>query len=223
MQFRPVHGAVLAVITLGAGAAQAAGIDCSRARSPTERAICATPTLMALDQQIASAYADAVQRTPDRKDAMRQDLVRWLKQRDGACALPSADIPACLSTQMTARLAALAPPAAPPAPRPQDAAAVVPHGSASSAAAAAPPADPAIPPGAMPAGAATLEQTSLPAAEHAATLLHVTSPGRFAIVAKSPSGAALQLVDIMTGPGRARRHAGRAGWPARSAVGYRDL
>ena len=53
----------------------AQGIDCGRARSPTERAICANPPLMALDRQVAGAYADALARRPERRDAMRQDLL----------------------------------------------------------------------------------------------------------------------------------------------------
>ena len=110
MHIRMSRGFVLAVALLGvASGARAAGIDCSKARSPTEKAICAHPNLLALDGQIADAYADALQRQPERRDAMRQDLVRWLKQRDTACALPSAAIPRCLSTEMNARLAALAP------------------------------------------------------------------------------------------------------------------
>ena len=189
------------LLVLGLGAAglrtpglHAAGIDCGKARTPTEKAICATPGLLALDQQIAAAYADAIARQPDRRDAMRQDLLRWLKQRDGACALPSGDIPACLAGQMGERLAALAPP-----PKPQPAAA--PPGLAQMAPPAVRPDDPPLPPDVTPPGAAAIDQASLAAAPNAETLLHVTSPGRFTIRAKSDSGAALQLVDIMTGPG----------------------
>ena len=87
-------------------------------------------------------------------------------------------------------------------PSPVAPAAAVPvPGNLKTAAAPNRPADPAIPPGTLPQAAANLDQTSLPAAEHAETLLHVTSAGRFTIGAKSPSGAALQLVDIMIGPG----------------------
>ena len=98
------------------------GIDCTRARSPTEKAICASPALLSLDRQSAAAYAAALAREPARQDALRADLVRWLKARDAACALPAAAIPACLRTQITTRIAALAPPvdtaAAPPSAPP---------------------------------------------------------------------------------------------------------
>lgn len=215
MTFRLLGGAVLVMASFATADALAAGIDCTRARSQSEKAICANPNLLALDQQIAGAYGDALQRQPDRKEAMWQDLIRWLKQRDAACNLPSIDVPRCLSGQLTARLAALAPPSsATPTPSataipsgpsgpatPIPSAAAVPSGPLQTAAPAARPADPAIPPGTLPPGAATLDQASLLAAEHAETLLHVSVAGRFTIAAKSPSGAALQLVDIMTGPG----------------------
>ena len=175
--------------------ARAAGIDCTKARSPTEKAICATPALMTLDRALAAAYADSLVRQPDRKAALRQELIRWLRQRDAACDLPSTDVPECLRGQMTGRLAALAPAAPPSEP-------VTP------AEAAAAPTDPAIPSIARTPAAATLDQASLPAAEQAETLLRVTSPGRFTIAAHSPSGAALQLVDIMAGPGEWAGNAG---------------
>jgi uncharacterized protein len=184
--------AVLLAMVPMAGRAQ--GIDCSRARSPTEKAICASPTLMGLDRQVAIAYADALARQPDRRDAMRRDLLGWLRARDAACNVPSAGIDRCLSGQLTARLAALAPP---PPTTPAPAAAPPP-----AQATAAPPADPAIPAASFdqPAPVATLDAASLPVASEADTLLHVTSPGRFTIAAHSSSGAALQLVDMLTGP-----------------------
>ncbi len=48
--------------------------------------------------------------------------------------------------------------------------------------------------------AATLDTDNLPATGSGATLLHVTTAGRFAITAKSASGTALDLVDMITGP-----------------------
>ncbi len=188
--------AFLGVLIAIPAVASAQGIDCSRARSPTEKAICASPALLSLDHQVAAAYADAQARTPDRRDAMRSELIAWLRQRDATCNVPAAAIERCLSGQLTARLAALAPPApqaavtAPPvAPAPPPATPVILP-------------DPAIPPPSAnpPVPAARLDASSLPAADEADTLLHVTSPGRFTIAAHSPSGAGLQLVDMLTGP-----------------------
>jgi uncharacterized protein len=62
---------------------------------------------------------------------------------------------------------------------------------------------------ATPAGTATLERDRFPTAGETDVLLHVTTPGRFAVRAQSPTGTALQLVDMLTGPGD------RAGWPGK--------
>ena len=59
-----------------------------------------------------------------------------------------------------------------------------------------------------PPPAAALAATSLPAREEGATLLNVQAPGRFALVARSATGAALQLVDMLTGPGELAGEAG---------------
>lgn len=62
---------------------------------------------------------------------------------------------------------------------------------------------------AIPAGAATLEHDRVHTAGETDVLLHVSTAGRFAVAAKSPSGTALQLVDMLSGPGD------RAGWPGK--------
>jgi hypothetical protein len=56
--------------------------------------------------------------------------------------------------------------------------------------------------------AAGLAQTSVSAASDAASLLTVEAPGRFSIRAQSGAGVALQLVDMMTGPGEVSGKAG---------------
>ena len=117
---------------------------------------------------------------------VRRDQLQWIKQRDTACALPGPAIAACLKGQLTARIAALAPPAIVAVP---DLPIVTTR-----------PAPPTIPSTAIPQPAATLDTASLPAAAQAETLLHVTIAGRFTLSATSPSGAALQLVDMLTGP-----------------------
>ncbi len=70
--------------------AQAQGIDCGKARSAAEKAICASPALMALDRSIGTAYAAALAQHPDRAADLRRDLLRWLRTRDAACAVPAA-------------------------------------------------------------------------------------------------------------------------------------
>jgi hypothetical protein len=54
--------------------------------------------------------------------------------------------------------------------------------------------------GAPPAAVAALDQDRLPTAGEHGTLLRVKTPGRFAIKADSPTGTAIQLVDMLTGP-----------------------
>ena len=169
--------------------AHAAGIDCIKARSATEKAICASPSLLALDRSIADAYADKLSRQPDQA---RQDLIAWLKQRDATCNVPSAAITQCLAKELTTRLAALAPPPSPVAQAPP-----------------VPVREPAVPSAANPPPpAAVLDAASLPAMGQQTTLLHVTSPGRFTITAHSPTGAALQLVDMLAGPSGVAGNAG---------------
>ena len=187
MRFRLAQ---LSVFAAGlAGAAQAQGIDCGRARSPAEKAICASPALLSLDHQMAVAYGEALARKPDARGAMRTELLQWLRQRDATCNVPANAMERCLSGQLTARLAALAPPAAAP---------ITP--AAQPTQAALPPQ--AIPPASFdpPRPAATIESASLPTTGEADTLLHVTTPGRFTLASHSASGAALQLVDMLTGP-----------------------
>ncbi len=190
---------VMLAFVMPAGPARAQAFDCTKARSPVEKAICADPGLGTLDRQLAQAYAASLQREPGNIAALTAAQAQWLRQRDAACALPSARVPACLTGLLTRRLAALAPPpaasasASPPAqPR----------------APAPPPAPPRIPDRAVPPPAAALEQTAFPAAAQASTLLRVTSPGRFAITAQSATGTAIELVDMLSGPGG---EAGQAG------------
>lgn len=176
--------------SLNAIDASAQGIDCSKARTPNERAICASPALIALDREVGSAYAASVARQPERRDELLQSQLAWLRSRDAACARPGVPRPACLQEQLTARLGALAGPVPPQATA---------QASQIDPAPARVP-DPAIPATPLPQSAASLDRTDLPAAELAETLLHVTSPGRFILAVKSASGAALQLVDMLTGP-----------------------
>ncbi len=216
-------GTVILVALATPATVLAQGIACGKARSPVEKSICASPHLLALDHQVALAYADALKRTPDRRAVLRQDLLRWLKARDVACAVAAPRLAGCLDEQLTRRLAALAPPGNPSGtPRPPGAAAaseqasdqprpaeasrhLVPDPQASplritAIPAAPPPPDPAIPSDSPPAPAALLAPTTLPAQPIGNATLTVTRPGRFTLAAHSRSGAALQLVDMLAGP-----------------------
>lgn len=59
----------------------AAGIDCSKAISPSEKRVCADPTLADLDQEMAAAYRNVIQNTSDVK-GWKADQLQWLAERD---------------------------------------------------------------------------------------------------------------------------------------------
>jgi uncharacterized protein len=143
-------------------------IECAKARSAIERAICASPDLLAQDGRLAKAYAAALARDPARADAIRQAQRQWLNDRTAACAALAKDVQGCLARFYGNRLSALSP---------------IISVSAN-----------------LPGAEATVEHDRFPTAGEHATLLHVVRAGRFAIKAESPTGTALQLVDMLTGP-----------------------
>ncbi|RQR31474.1 DUF1311 domain-containing protein [Burkholderia sp. Bp9143] len=72
---------ILAVLTISPMAAQAAGFDCAKAVSPTEKAICADAGLSSLDGQLAVAWKKALAKGGDTA-ALKAAQLKWLKQRD---------------------------------------------------------------------------------------------------------------------------------------------
>jgi uncharacterized protein len=213
--------------------AMAQSFDCGQARDAVERAICGSPHLRQLDADMARSYGDALRRDAARADAIRQEQRNWTKLRSACVAganpagRPAVEPEHCLADAYAKRLAALTPaapvsstsPAAPSVPPP----ALPPRQSPAQTNAAgddaakastqtAPsfaPSRPATGLPAIPAGAATLERARFPTAGETGVLLHVTTPGRFAIRAESSTGTALQLVDMLSGP------AERTGWPGK--------
>lgn len=63
------------------GAARAASFDCGAARTATDRAICASPTLSSLDGALGAAYAQRLARDP----SVRQIERAWLAARNAGC------------------------------------------------------------------------------------------------------------------------------------------
>ena len=92
---------ILAVLTMVPMAAHAAGFDCAKAASPTEKAICADPALSSLDGQLAAAWKKALAKGGDTA-ALKAAQLQWLKQRDrcGAGVL-------CVGDRYRERLASL--------------------------------------------------------------------------------------------------------------------
>ena len=107
---RPVLAGLHALVLLAvlAGPAQAAGIDCTKAKTPVERMLCADPALRAADGAVADAFAAALAAAPD-QGAVRACQRQWLAARN---ACPDA---ACLLARHTEQRQALAALAAQPA------------------------------------------------------------------------------------------------------------
>lgn len=191
------------LLTILAGdPARAEGIDCTKARAAIDVAICGSAALLQQDRAMASAFTAALARAAENAGTLRQAQSQWLRERNATCG-KEADrraMQTCIGRFYASRLTALAPPqaAAPPiAPTAQPAPpSIAPVAVTPSEALAVP----AAPPITLPAAEASLAPTSIPAAEQMETLLTVTHPGRFAIRANSPTGTALQLVDMLAGP-----------------------
>ena len=62
--------------------AHAASFDCARAGTPSEKAVCASPKISALDGKLADAFRTALKNHPDKADALKLDQRHWLASRD---------------------------------------------------------------------------------------------------------------------------------------------
>ncbi|MDR8729698.1 lysozyme inhibitor LprI family protein [Burkholderia pseudomultivorans] len=82
-------------------AALAAGFDCAKAASPTEKAICADAALSRLDGELATAWKAALAKGGD-TGALKASQLKWLKQRDRCGADRD-----CLGDRYRERLASL--------------------------------------------------------------------------------------------------------------------
>ena len=95
----------LAALAVSAAAANvlAAGFDCARATTQTERTICASPRLAELDEYLARYYSAANGVLKDGAACLRSDQQEWLRRRN-ACADAN-----CLENAYVDRLAELHP------------------------------------------------------------------------------------------------------------------
>lgn len=196
----------------------AQSFDCSKAQSAIEKAICASPALAAQDATLAATYRQVV--TDLNGDAVKLNELRaqqrnWLADRNKSCVdTDPVRLSACLATSYQTRLTALK--AATPAPVESP---VTPAQPAAPTVTAAPETQPAATPEipAPPAKVAThppavkipprpvsqphLASDRLPADRDGSTLLTVDAPGHITIRSQSASGMALQLIDMIAGPG----------------------
>ncbi len=157
----------------------AQSFDCTAAQSLVEKAICASPELIKLDLSLARLYEQSTEAA--KSDASSLQRLRaaqrdWIGARDRACAPSSgnaARLQVCVADAYGQRIAALS---------------VDANRNAQ------------LPP-APPAPAASISVASVPASADGEALVTVTSAGRFSIRAASRTGVALQLVDMIAGPG----------------------
>ena len=94
-----------------AGTALAQGparLDCAKAATPIERAICAKPELAAIDRKMSAAYAAlAGKLSGAAKDHLLADQIRWLANRAAACVVEPAEMEECLESRDRDRTAQL--------------------------------------------------------------------------------------------------------------------
>lgn len=65
--------------------------DCAKASTPVEHAICASPSVAALDAEMAVSYAAALKQSGD-AEALRREQRDWAAQRGPTCGImPGAD------------------------------------------------------------------------------------------------------------------------------------
>ena len=149
---------------------------CEKASSLVETAICASGELRSADESLARSFSSSLRgANADAAARLRSEQRAWLAERDG-CALQGSTVGDCLARSYQSRITALA-------------------GTAAALSMTS-----ALPAG-PPPGIASLARTSVPAAGESSTLLNVERPGRFTIRASSKTGVALQLVDMIAGPG----------------------
>ena len=183
------------------GPAGAQSFDCAQARTAIEKAICASPALRDADARLARSYQAVLVQDPARAADATRAQRQWLVERDRTCSpRPAAQAPGpqspnapargtpvdpgvivCLDQQYRGRLGSL------------DAEA------ARSLTASLP---------VLRDPAARLSRDTVGSGDQGDVLLQVSAPGRFAIRAESATGTALQLVDMIEGPGEIAGDAG---------------
>lgn len=94
-----------------AGTALAQGparLDCAKAATPIERAICAKPELAAIDRKMSAAYAALTGKLSGAaRDHLLADQIRWLANRAAACIVEPAETEECLESRDRDRTAQL--------------------------------------------------------------------------------------------------------------------
>ncbi len=96
------------LLPLAASVAHAASFDCAQAKTPQEKAICASPELSAADDRMATAYRAALAGVPaEMKAQVREGQRAWVWSMTAACPVTSdgvrPDVMTCLTGYETMR------------------------------------------------------------------------------------------------------------------------
>ena len=90
----------IATALLFAGPVPALALDCAWARSPSDKAICASPDARAADDAMVAAYeALRAGLPPAGRDALLRAQRNWLKRRGYSCQDDAPDLGACLARE----------------------------------------------------------------------------------------------------------------------------
>ena len=101
-------GAFLVALAGTALAQGPARLDCAKAATPIERAICAKPELAAIDRKMSAAYvALAGKLSGAAREHLLADQIRWLANRSAACVVEPAEMEECLESRDRDRTAQL--------------------------------------------------------------------------------------------------------------------
>lgn len=99
----------LGLVSFGFPAA-AQSFDCSKAKGAVELAICGSPSLGALDKDLAAAYSKSLAADPQKAPDLRQAQRQWAGQREKSCPSAGTDatkLAACLEPLYRTRIAEL--------------------------------------------------------------------------------------------------------------------
>jgi uncharacterized protein YecT (DUF1311 family) len=84
------------LLLIGASA-HAASFNCAKAKTPQEKAICASPEASAVDDQMAAAYKAALAATsPEVQAEIRHDQLDWIRNMTAECGAGDAKLADCL-------------------------------------------------------------------------------------------------------------------------------
>ena len=103
MMLRLAVGCAGLLLAAGAAPLFAASFDCSKAKSATEKTVCADPALSALDEKMADAFKKAAALDKRFAAYLRKSQRDWLRDRDEMCR----GNPDCLKRDYERRVAYL--------------------------------------------------------------------------------------------------------------------